>query len=248
MSKANVISSLLLFTLPAMAQLIVNPADFAAFRPLAPGSPAVVFGNFSAASPGVAVSLPLPTSLGGLEVRVDGIAAPLYAVTASQVNFMVPTRVAAGRYTTTVNVQFLIKGEPAGFATILLRDTSPAILLKDAGAALRPSVASNQDESLNSQSHPARPGEVLTLYMIGEGTQLASSSPNMSPETVKRPVVFFGTWAGETIFSGPSLTQPGLWQVKVRLPQNANLPPGAIPLIVLFDGLTSNTATVWVTR
>src|ERR1700737_4921957 len=98
---------------------------------------------------------PLPILLGGVEVRVSGVPAPIYAVTKSQVNFVVPPEVAAGRYIGEVPVEFRIKGQPAGSTRMLLRDLSRAILVNDAADAFRPSVAFNQDGSLNAQSNPA---------------------------------------------------------------------------------------------
>jgi uncharacterized protein (TIGR03437 family) len=246
MNKTNLLAFLLLIPLPALPQTIVNLADFDAYRPLAPGSIAVAFGDFAAASPAVAGSGSLPTFLGGLEVRVAGVAAPIFAVTKSQVNFLVPFNVTVDRYAAQVPVEFRIKDAPAGSASMFLRDVSPGILVN--AGALRPAVALNEDGSLNAQANPARPGEILTLNLVGQGTAQTSSNGGLLLQTVKRPIVFFRTWRGETLFSGPSVDQPGLWQVKVRLPQNANLQPGATPIVVLFDGLASNTATVWIIR
>jgi uncharacterized protein (TIGR03437 family) len=183
--------------------------------------------------------------LGGLEVRVAGIPAPIFAVTRSQVNFLVPLNVTADRYTAQVLIEFRINDAPAGSAAMLLRDVSPGILV-DAASTLRPAAALNEDGSLNAQANPARAGDALTLYLVGQGTAQTSADGGLPPQTVKRPIVFFRTWQGETLFSGPSVDQPGVWQVRVRLPQNANLQPCATPIVVLFDGLASNTATVWI--
>jgi uncharacterized protein (TIGR03437 family) len=129
---------------------------------------------------------------------------------------------------------------------MLLRDVSPAILALDAASPLRPAAALNQDGKLNEESNPAQPSQVLTLYLTGQGTELALPGGALAPETVKRPVVFFRTWPGETLFSGPLEHLPGLWQINVRVPESEDLLPGATPVVVLFDGLASTTAVVWV--
>lgn len=210
---------------------------------MAPGSLAAAFGDFSAATPATADTLPLPTTLGGLQVIVGGMPAGLYAVTTTQVNFQVPIELPAGRYTEQAPVEFRIQGEPAGTASLFLRDASPAILVLNPADALRPAAALNPDGSLNSEANPAAPGQVLTLYLTGQGTNLSPANP---PETVKRPAVFFRTWPGETLFSGPIAHLPGLWQINVRIPENAELQPGPTPILVLFDGLASNIAAVWI--
>ncbi|MEX2299421.1 MAG: hypothetical protein WD733_00720 [Bryobacterales bacterium] len=125
-------------------------------------------------------------------------------------------------------------------------NVSPAILALDAASPLRPAAALNQDGTLNEETNPAQPSQVLTLYLTGQGTELTPPGGGLPPETAKRPVVFFRTWPGETLFSGPLDHPPGLWQINVRVPGNEDLLPGATPIVVLFDGLASNTAVVWV--
>jgi uncharacterized protein (TIGR03437 family) len=236
----------LLGPVAAPAQVVVNPAAFEVARPLAPGSLAAAFGDFSRAAPATAESLPLPTMLGGLEVFVGGLPAGIYAVTPTQVNFMAPLELPAGRYPEHALVEFRIAGQPPQTGAMLLRDASPAILLLDAADALRPAAALNQDGSLNTETAPAAPGDVLVLYLTGQGKDLAVPRPGLPPETVKQPRVFFRTWPGETRFSGLVEHLPGLWQINVQAPPNAELPPGATPIVVLFDGVASNTAVIWV--
>ena len=55
----------------------VNAASFAAGAPLAPGAIISVFGSDLASGTGSAVSLPLPTSLGGAQAVINGVAVPL---------------------------------------------------------------------------------------------------------------------------------------------------------------------------
>src|SRR5688572_27756071 len=77
---------------PAFAQssvAIVNGASFKADFPVSPGSWASAFGDF--ASVGISTEtqngvLPIPTTLGGVQVLVSGVAAPLNYVGPSQIN------------------------------------------------------------------------------------------------------------------------------------------------------------------
>ena len=68
----------------------VNGASFAAKVPVTPGSIVSLFGTDLASSSALAPALPLPTSLGGISLEVNGLAAPLIFVSPQQINFQLP--------------------------------------------------------------------------------------------------------------------------------------------------------------
>ena len=76
---------------------VVNAASFAAVAdngqalPLAPGGIASLFGENLAAGPLQANVLPLPTTLDGTTVTVNGVKAPLFYASPLQINFQVPS-------------------------------------------------------------------------------------------------------------------------------------------------------------
>ena len=67
--------------LGSTALAAVNGASFGS--PISPGAWASVFGDFSGVEPAVAASLPYGTSLGGVQVQVNGVPATLLAVSPS---------------------------------------------------------------------------------------------------------------------------------------------------------------------
>ncbi|MGH7751186.1 MAG: hypothetical protein ACREN5_00080, partial [Gemmatimonadales bacterium] len=70
---------------------VVNGASFSpAPNPISPGLIASLFGTNLAPRVGQASSVPLPTTLEGVSVTVNGVAAPLFFVSANQVNIQVP--------------------------------------------------------------------------------------------------------------------------------------------------------------
>src|ERR1700734_1865237 len=82
----------------AMAQVPVvqSVTDSAGYGPrVAPGSLASVFGTGLANATDSASGLPLTTSLGGTSVSVAGTLAPLLYVSATQINFQVPSGTAS---------------------------------------------------------------------------------------------------------------------------------------------------------
>ncbi|HYP06613.1 MAG TPA: hypothetical protein VER03_10330, partial [Bryobacteraceae bacterium] len=125
MKYFSLISLALLLAGTSYSQVIVNAA-FQEGRALAPNSLAVAFGDFSEATAATAASEPLPNLLGGVEVAIDGLAAGIYFVSKTQVNFVIPSGVAASQYPRRVPVQIRVKGIPiVAPLTTLIKDISP---------------------------------------------------------------------------------------------------------------------------
>ncbi len=71
---------------------VINAASFNADRRVAPDSLAAAFGQFVTTNNQSfsATSLPLPTTLGGVQLRISGVSAGLLFVGTQQINFQVP--------------------------------------------------------------------------------------------------------------------------------------------------------------
>src|SRR5579871_2660649 len=135
---------------------IVNAASFQA--PVAPGSLISIFGSNLAATTQAASSAPYPTTLGGVSVLVNGtLAAPLFAVTAGQVNAQLPFETPVGTATLSVN-----GSTPVSFTVAA---SAPGILIASSTRVL----ALNQDYSINGPEHPAQAGSVIMLFGSGQG-------------------------------------------------------------------------------
>ena len=72
---------------------VVNAASYSAVgsHGVAGGLIATIFGTNLATSTQTTTSVPLPTSLGGTTVTVNGVGAPLLYVSPNQINFQVPS-------------------------------------------------------------------------------------------------------------------------------------------------------------
>jgi len=208
--------------------------------PSAPGAVLSVFGAPLALELVAARTLPLPTSLGGVTANVNGVAAPLFFVSPTQVNIQVP-------YET-----------PAGEATLLLRvdgTDKPPLRFTVAGASpgifLLPStnraVAQNQDYSLNAQQNPAPPGSVLIVYLTGQGaldTPVASGAAAGSDPLARAALPARATIGGiqtQLLFLGMTPGLVALLQANLVVP---DLPPGDHPLVVTIANVASNAALV----
>ena len=94
-------------------------------------------------------------SLGGTQVSFNGVLAPLYYAAENQINVLVPYEVAAS---TKVNMT-------------IATSTGSSQTLPLQVAAAQPNIMAvlNSDGSVNSSSHPASPGDKLTILVSGAG-------------------------------------------------------------------------------
>ncbi len=97
------------------------------------------------------------TVLGGVQVLINGVAAPLISVQASAIACMTPFEVSGHSSAT---VQIVQNGVASPAVTVGIKEVTftPGVL----------SIA-NQDGSFNSPSNPARAGQSVTLYVTGFG-------------------------------------------------------------------------------
>src|SRR5271157_35052 len=216
---------------------IVNAASFKA--PLARCGLASLFGTNLADTPASATLLPLPTTLGGAQVVVNGVAAPLIYVSPSQINFQAPCEMplngAVGVYVTNGGgMSTAQSATTAPYAPGVFFRTDPAV----------DPIIVHVDNSLVTPDKPANPGEVLIVYATGVGnlnhmpvTGAASPASPLSA-AVDLPTVTVGGAAASVAFAGLAPGWVGLVQINIQLP--STYPAGSsLPLVVSFAGAAS---------
>ncbi len=213
-----------------LARGVVNAASN--LQVLAPGAIASVYGQRLAASTAAGSTLPVPTSLGGTAVTVNGIAAPLFFVSPQQINFQVPFEINTSAATVVVTTS-------QGSAAMLVQvaPSSPGIFAGTVARGGRPVDATN----------PAAAGDVLTLYATGLGLTtpaVASGAPGPAapPAQAVLPVtVTIGSAQATTLFAGLAPTFVGLYQVNVVVPAGV---AGDLTLVISSGGRSSNAVTI----
>ncbi|MBI2815431.1 MAG: hypothetical protein HYX72_00680 [Acidobacteria bacterium] len=240
---------------------VVNAASF---QPgVAPGSIATLFGMNLAPAAQTAARLPLPTQMNATSVLVNGVAAPLFFVSANQINFQVPLGTTAPA---TISVR------EAGSESI----TQPLASLKIASPGI---FAVSQDGKgqgailhvgggLVSAANPATPGEAIEIYCTGLGPDISASTDiqvgplmtGISPGgqligtaiilvLTNRGVSFFtaeftvGGIPAEILFVGSAPGFIGLNQVNIRVPSGMR-PGDAIPVRMKFADMQSNEVSI----
>jgi uncharacterized protein (TIGR03437 family) len=230
--------------------VVVNGASFRAEQPLATGSWATAYAAIGGAAKATAASSPYPTSLGGVQVLVDGKPAPLYYVDPgqNQINFLVPAGIAAG-----IRPVRVIVGATQQDSTVRIMSAAPGIFVIDSTVAPGRGAVLNQDYSVNSSSNPAKRGEIIQIFATGPGA-LSQAIPDgaVAPSdplvmTASKPQVYISGVEADVRFSGMAPGFAGLWQVNAVVPAQSFI-SGRVPLKIFIDGVDSNEVSFFVAQ
>jgi uncharacterized protein (TIGR03437 family) len=147
-----------------------NGANY--FQRFAPGMLATIFtfttNSFQVAQPVSATTLPLPTTLGGLQVTVAGIPSPLLYVSASQINFQVPGAVQPGSAVQPIIVTNAATKQVIASGYFRIDATAPGLFTANSTGSGQLSVL-NQDNTINGTANPAKSGTVIQIFGTGAG-------------------------------------------------------------------------------
>jgi uncharacterized protein (TIGR03437 family) len=144
---------------------VVNAGSSATFTAgLAPGELLTLYGAGLAAGTQIASEIPLPTTLGNVQVTINGIPAPIYYVTPTQVSAIVPYGVTGS----VAKVQVFNNNVPSNAVTSLLAKTAPGVLTQLQNG-LGYGDAVHQDGTLVNAGNPAQIGETVSVFLTGLG-------------------------------------------------------------------------------
>jgi uncharacterized protein (TIGR03437 family) len=157
---------------------------------LVPGLTTTLFGNNFVG--------PLQTSLGGLDISVNGVAAPLFWVMNGEAAFQTPCETQPGNATVVVRVN-----GASATVTVPVAQYQPGIF-ETLFNGQRYAVLVHQDGSYVTLSNPARRGEQLTMFATGLGTVTPSAGTNRvgtGGQSVDAPVIVGVNNAGVRVIS-----------------------------------------------
>lgn len=195
-------------------------------NPVSPSSIVSMYGSGLASRAVAAEGTSLPLSLADVAVEINGMRAPLYFVSPSQINLHVPIEIAGSEAKLIVTNA----GVRSPSVAVPLALTSPAIFSTDlSGAGL--GIITHADFSLVTAASPATAGEIVVIWATG----LGSASPGLELRV--------GGAKADVLFAGQHPLWPGLYQINVRLP--AVLVPGsAVPVSLVTREGFSDTVEV----
>ena len=208
-----------------------NAASFQ--RVFAPGMLASLYGTKLANSTQSAASLPLPLTIDGVTVTVNGVHAPLWFVSPGQINFQLPYETPLGPALVVVTNNGLVSTD-----IITVTPTAPGIF--NHGGAVVPSPSADR-------------GGGASIYITGEGEltpmiETGAPPPEGVPASqLPKPRAFVtvtvgGVSAEVTFIGTPWLV--GVTQVNFTLA--AGTPTGVQPVVVTIGGVSSAPQTLTV--
>ena len=230
---------------------IVNAASFVDTG-LSPGLIFTLYGSGLGPATGEVYQLDaqgrVPTTLAGVQVLVNGSAAPLLYVSDRQINAVVPYAL-QNSLGDVVNAQVIFNGVPGNLISDFVVLTAPAIfnLGKNQGAIL------NQDNSVNGPNNPAAKGSVIQIFATGEGEtnppgidgRIANDSLSKLPRPAASVSVSIGGTKTAYSYAG---TAPGsfegFFQVNAEVPMT--VPSGNVAVILTVGGTPSPPLNVVV--
>jgi len=231
---------------------IVNAASYAGGS-VAPGEIVTITG--SGWGPSTLATLQLDsrgyvsTSLGGVQVFFDGVAAPLIYAQSGQLSAVVPYSV-AGK--TSSKVQISYQSDNSNLITVLVTTTAPGIFTSDASGVGQGAIL-NQDGTMNSPGNPASIGSYVSVYATGEGQTNpggADGKPGGSPAPLPLQLVAatIGGVNAQVQYAGgvPGLVA-GVLQVNVQIPPGIT-PGNTVPIILNIGAQTSQTNVTLAVR
>ena len=196
-----------------------------------------------------------PTTLGGVQVTIGGFLAPLIYVRNDQVAAIVPYEINRPAFIANPVVILRYLGQSSNGVNASQAAAAPGIFT--AGGGTGPGAILNQNLSVNSAGNPANKGDVVVLYVTGEGqtnpagvtgkvtTVSTVNGQPFTPQPVSAVTVTIDGQPAQVVFYGeaPGLVA-GAMQINVRIPTGAR--SGDLPLVVSVGGIASQTTSTGV--
>lgn len=238
----------------AYFQGAVNNATFEGGEAVPQGGLVALYGEqFSSGNPATPSGLPLPTTLGGVQVLLNDQPVPLFYTSYGQINFQVPYNAQPGA----ARVRVVRDGTRGNEISLEVTSRAPRLLRLGIGDY---GIVVNQDGTFPIRStpgvpsRPARAGDALVIYAIGLGpTSPAAGTGQAAPTSplaqVPDTLVLFGSTgittgvAVEPLFAGLTPNFVGLYQINVVVPED---PPRGerVPIRIVCGATASNSVEI----
>jgi uncharacterized protein (TIGR03437 family) len=225
---------------------VVNGASFAPGSVmLSPGSIISIFGINLSTTTASATFAPLPTSLANSRVEIQGIPAPLFYVSPTQINAQVPVDLPHG----TVSLRVRNEVSLSQPVEIFLQPAGPGIFSWNSSGGGPGAITSATTQLPINEQNPSRPGEFVQIFATGLGPvtpAIPSGYPALSQPLSETGLPVTATVSGvpaTVVFAGLAPGFSGLYQVNVQVPE---VPLGAAEVILRVSSTSSNAVTMAV--
>ena len=222
----------------------VSAADYVS-TVAAPDSIISAFGPKLATSIEFAQSLPLPTRLAGSTVKINGVAAPLFAVSPQQINLLVPPGLPDGPAEITV----VAADGTQSSGTIIIGAFQPSIFTAKQSGSGAPAAVWTMDGfsyfnvgNPDGTPLPMEAGGYLVLACTGlrHAPDTDGNSSNGIAENVQ---ITIGGVPAPVFYAGAQGYFAGLDQVNVQVPPSLR-GKGQVELVMIVAGKTANKVVI----
>lgn len=222
---------------------------------LAPNSIVAAFGTQLASGVQIATTQPLPTTLLNTTVTVGGVAAPLFFVSPTQINYLLPPNLPAGEAQVVVNATAPNGDTIISRGQVRIAAAAPALFTANANGAGVPAAVTGRvnaggqfvfDPNPPFEADPVSPGRVIPapidvgtdtqpafLILFGTGLRNAAASSTRA--------IIGGLEVQVTPVEAPGFT--GLDQINLQIPVTLK-GRGLVDVTVVAAGISSNPVTV----
>jgi uncharacterized protein (TIGR03437 family) len=228
---------------------IFNAASYAPpGLPVSPGGFVALFGNGLSQVKDQS-GIPFQISLDNVQVTVNGLYAPVYAVSPTQVNAVVPYGITGSTATFVV----INDTNSSNSVTVPLAPTSAGVFSMSSNGLGDGAIRHNADASIVNQASPAVPAEFVQVYLTGLGSVnpavadgAAAPTKTFANVTLPAAVYIGGVKISNIQFQGLSPGMASLYQLNIQIP--TNLAPGPQMLEVQTANGFTSLVDIWIGR
>jgi uncharacterized protein (TIGR03437 family) len=223
-------------------------ASAASFKNVvAPGEITALFGAELTTGTTVATSQPLPTTLAGVQVLVNGTPAPLFFVSPGQVNFQLPratvaTTISPGFNSATALLEVVNNGQLVRVGSVQVAPVTPSVFTLTAngrGAAAAVDALRGTAAPFNARQDTGQPN-IIAVFGSGLGIDATDTNGNQAGSV---QATFDGV-PGVVLYAGRAPNFTGLNQFNIQFP--AGIAAGTRTLVISRNGIASAPVTVTI--
>jgi len=223
---------------------VVNAASSAPFTAqVSPGEFLTIYGNGLAPTTNSA-SIPFPTTLNGVQVFINDVAAPIYYVSPGQLEVIVPYITVPG---SVANIYVVNNNTKSNTVSEFTGSSSVGVFTEPEGG-IGIAAAERPDYSVITEENPARVGETEAIFLAGmgpvpgavDGAAASNTSTTYTPQVELYDTDGSGNSAQATItYSGLAPGFAGLYQIDFTIPTGLD---GGDEALEIYSGIDSDTS------
>jgi uncharacterized protein (TIGR03118 family) len=236
---------------PSAVTAVANAASWQ-LGPVAPGELIVLGGQTVGAIPLVSAVIPasgsLATTLGGVTVTINGIAAPILYTSGSETSVQIPDALIPSPFSQSAFIVVQTPGQTSQSFYVPLAPSAPGLFAANSSGSGQ-LAAMNQDGSTNSATNAATAGSTVAMYATGEGiTAPPGIDGAIQAQGARAPdlpvTVTIGGQQAQLVSAGTPVGElSGLMVVRAVVPDG--LTAGPVP-VILKVGSVSTTQSVTI--